>query len=302
MRSITPVPVALSSPSLSPAAFGTASPCQEVVYLGAAKAASLRRLPPEMALLCPITFALGCVGQTGVSAYFGMLKERPPRPGDCVVVSGAGGAVGSVAGQLAKLQGCRVVGIAGGPAKCAALVTELGFDAGVDYKSPDFEAELEAAVGRDGAAIYFDNVGGRVSDAVIRCLRDGAHIVLCGQIATYDSDVPYPPPLPEASQALAERRGITRRRYLVFNYEARFPEAVKDLLTRVAGGELVGLETYRYGLADAPKAFVEMMAGGNTGKQLVEVAPPPARVALYNRVRGLLPAWVRRRAAARVQV
>eukprot|EP00668_Euglena_longa_P029270 GGOE01036616.1.p1 GENE.GGOE01036616.1~~GGOE01036616.1.p1 ORF type:complete len:443 (+),score=97.60 GGOE01036616.1:180-1331(+) len=276
-------------------------PWQRVVRMGADRAASLRRIPPELALLCPLSFTLGCIGQTGVTAYFGMLHECPPQPGDCVVVSGAAGAVGSVAGQLAKLHGCRVVGIAGSTEKCRVLTSQLGFDAAVSYKSPTFHDDLAAGVGASGARIYFDNVGGAVSDAVIEQLRPGGHIVLCGQISMYNTDIPYPPPLPPSSQAIVEQRGITRRRYQVFNYpRERLLEGTAELLQLVAAGQLVGLEQFYRGVRQAPNAFLDLMEGRNLGKQLVQVSTPPfGRTSAYGMLRDWLPrslrSWVARR-------
>eukprot|EP00667_Euglena_gracilis_P013923 EG_transcript_14391 len=261
-------------------------PWQRVVRMGAERATRLRRIPPELALLCPISFTLGCIGQTGVTAYFGMLHECPPQAGDCVVISGAAGAVGSVAGQLAKLRGCRVVGIAGSEEKCRVLTAQLGFDAAVNYKSPAFRDALAASVGPRGARIYFDNVGGAVSDAVVETMSPGGHIVLCGQISMYDTDIPYPPPLPPASLAIAEQRGLTRRRYLVLNYQDRLAQASTELLRLVAAGQLTGLEQVYRGVRQAPNAFLDLMEGRNLGKAIVQIAPPPfSRASVYSTAR-----------------
>lgn len=269
-------------------------PWQDTVAFDNTTAASLTKVPAEMALLCPLTFTLGCVGQTGVSAYFGILGEVDPSPQDVVVISGAAGSVGTVVGQLAKARGSRVVGICGSSDKCDVLRMQLGFDAAVNYKNKDFPSILKAAVGIGGCSIYFDNVGGSVTDTVAPLMRDNGHIVLCGQIATYDSDIPYPPPLPEHTQVVADAKGVTRTRYLVLNYKERFNEALKHLLTSAASGALIGKETLESGgLKRAPNAFVGMMAGGNIGKQLVQVNPIPKRLAAYNTTRKFLPGWLR---------
>eukprot|EP00667_Euglena_gracilis_P012429 EG_transcript_12775 len=271
-------------------------PWQEVVRIGPERAATLRKVPPGLALMCPITFALGCIGQTGLSAYFGMLHECRPKPSDCVIVSGAAGAVGSIAGQLAKLRGCRVIGIAGSFQKCTVLNVDLGFDAAANYKAPGFAAALRDVVGPMGANIYFDNVGGPVSEAVVPCLRHGAHIVLCGQIATYDADSeqPYPPALSPSGDAVLAQRGITRRPYLVLDYASHLLEGVQTLLLLVVSGKLIGLEHFHYGIENAPAAFLAMMAGDTTGKTLVEVAPLPFGPAKwYGWLRPLIPRFLR---------
>eukprot|EP00668_Euglena_longa_P015275 GGOE01019333.1.p1 GENE.GGOE01019333.1~~GGOE01019333.1.p1 ORF type:complete len:422 (+),score=73.98 GGOE01019333.1:52-1317(+) len=270
-------------------------PWQEMVRVGPERAATLRKVPPGLALMCPITFALGCIGQTGLSAYFGMLHECRPKPTDCVIVSGAAGAVGSIAGQLAKLRGCRVIGIAGTFQKCSVLTIDLGFDAAANYKAAGFAAGLRDVVGPMGANVYFDNVGGPVSDAVVPCLRHGAHIVLCGQIAAYDcdSDKPYPPPLNPAGDAVLAQRGITRRPYLVLDYASQLLEGVQTLLLLVVSGKLTGLEHFHYGIENAPTAFLNLMAGQNTGKQLVEVSPLPfGRAKLYGWLRTIIPRFL----------
>jgi len=277
-------------------------PWQRVARIGADHAKRLRVLPPALALLCPLHYTLGCLGLTGLTAYFGMLHECPPRPGDCVVVSGATGAVGSVAGQLARRAGCRVVGVTGDDEKCTVLTSGLGFDAAVNHRHPSWPDTLAERVGPAGARLYFDNVGGPISDAVIPHLQDKGHVILCGQSATYDSDAPYPPPLPPAVQALADRRGITRTRFLVSRYASRFPDASRELLSLVAGGQLVALDQVYRGVRQAPNAFLDLMEGRKVGKQIVEVIPPPlSRSRLYGAARPLVPSWARSWLARRVR-
>ena len=278
-------------------------PWQDRAFFKGEQVSSLTRIPMEMALLCPVTYTLGCVGQTGVSAYFGIFGEVNPSPQDTVVVSGAAGSVGTVVGQLAKTRGCRVIGICGSDKKGDALVNELGYDAAVNYKSLQFEDELATAVGPEGCSIYFDNVGGAVTDATIHTMREGAHIVLCGQIASYDTDVPYPPPLPEETQAVADLKGITRTRYLVLNYQSRFSEAIQYLFVAASRGTLLGKETIEVGgLSKAPRAFCSMMSGGNLGKQLVAVRAVPPRLDLFNTLRPWIPAGLRGAIAERIKL
>ncbi len=228
-----------------------------------ARGGSLRRVPE---LLDPPTLALHVVGQTGLTAYFGLLDVGQPRPGDTVVVSGAAGAVGQVVGQIAKLMGCRTVGIAGGPDKCTDCKL-YGYDVPVDYKDEDLGLALKAAC-PDGVDIYFDNVGGDVSAAVQRRLNIGARIVICGQISQYNLERPEPtfhPGLLIVYRARMEG-------FLVTDYAHRFDEAALRLARWVAEGELTWREDVTDGLENAPAAFMGMLQGENRGKALVKVA------------------------------
>jgi NADPH-dependent curcumin reductase CurA len=228
-----------------------------------ARGGSLRRVPE---LLDPPTLALHVVGQTGLTAYFGLLDVGQPRPGDTVVVSGAAGAVGQVVGQIAKLMGCRTVGIAGGPDKCTDCKL-YGYDVPVDYKDEDLGLALKAAC-PDGVDIYFDNVGGDVSAAVQRRLNIGARIVICGQISQYNLERPEPtfhPGLLIVYRARMEG-------FLVTDYAHRFDEAALRLARWVAEGKLTWREDVTDGLENAPAAFMGMLQGENRGKALVKVA------------------------------
>ena len=228
-----------------------------------ARGGSLRRVPE---LLDPPTLALHVVGQTGLTAYFGLLDVGQPRPGDTVVVSGAAGAVGQVVGQIAKLMGCRTVGIAGGPDKCTDCKL-YGYDVPVDYKDEDLGPALKAAC-PDGVDIYFDNVGGVVSGAVQRRLNVGARIVICGQISQYNLERPEPtfhPGLLIVYRARMEG-------FLVTDYAHRFDEAALRLARWVAEGKLTWREDVTDGLENAPAAFMGMLQGENRGKALVKVA------------------------------
>ncbi|HET8651125.1 MAG TPA: NADP-dependent oxidoreductase [Gaiellaceae bacterium] len=228
-----------------------------------ARAGSLRRVPE---FLDPPTLALHAVGATGMTAYFGLLDVGRPKPGDTVVVSGAAGAVGQVAGQIAKLMGCRTVGIAGGPDKCTDC-TLYGYDIALDYKDEGFHDALKAACA-DGVDVYFDNVGGDVSAAVHRRLNVGARIVICGQVSQYNVDRPEPtfhPTLLIVYRARMEG-------FLVGDYAHRFDEAVARLARWVAEGEIRWREDISEGLESAPAAFMGMLRGENRGKALVKVA------------------------------
>jgi NADPH:quinone reductase len=227
------------------------------------RAGSVRRVPE---LLDPPTLALHVVGQTGLTAYFGLLDIGQPRPDDTVVVSGAAGAVGQVVGQIAKLMGCHTVGIAGGPDKCTDCKL-FGYDVAVDYKGEDLAPALKDAC-PDGVDVYFDNVGGEVSGAVQRRLNVGARIVICGQISQYNLERPEPtfhPGLLIVYRARMEG-------FLVTDYVHRFDEGALRLAKWVAEGKLTWREDVTEGLENAPAAFMGMLRGENRGKALVKVA------------------------------
>jgi NADPH:quinone reductase len=224
---------------------------------------ALRKVPE---LLDPPTLALHVVGMTGMTAYFGLLDIGKPKPGETVVVSGAAGAVGQVVGQIAKLAGCRTVGIAGGPDKCTDC-TVYGYDVALDYKDEGFRDELKTAC-PDGVDVYFDNVGGEISAAVHRRLNVGARIVICGQVSQYNLDQPEPtfhPGLLIVYRARMEG-------FLVTDYAHRFDEAAVRLARWVAEGKLKWREDVTEGLENAPQAFMGMLRGENRGKALVKVA------------------------------
>ncbi|CQH56598.1 NADPH:quinone reductase [Halobacterium hubeiense] len=212
---------------------------------------------------------LGVLGMPGRTAYFGLLDVGEPKPGDTVVVSGAAGAVGSVVGQIAKLNGCRVVGFAGTDEKVAWLTDDLGFDAAINYKDvDDYRSALDDAA-PSGVDVYFDNVGGPITDAVFTKLNLDARVAVCGQIAHYnDEGVPTGPrKLPQLIAPRAKVQGL-----LVGDYATRFGEASEQLGEWVATGELVHRETVVDGLEDAPDAFLGLFSGNNIGKQVVAVA------------------------------
>src|SRR6266545_1597063 len=210
-----------------------------------ARAGTLRQVPP---VLEPPTLALHAVGLTGFTAYFGLFDIGKPRPGDTVVVSGAAGAVGQIAGQLAKLAGCRTVGIAGGPEKARDLTELYGYDAAIDYKS--------------------DDVGGEISQAVHRRLNLGARIVICGQVSQYNAQRPEPTFHPGLLVVFRARM----EGFLVFDYAHRYDEAALKLAHWVANGDIRWREDVTEGLENAPRAFIGMLNGENLGKALVKVA------------------------------
>lgn len=226
-----------------------------------ARAGTLRRVPPELE---PPTLALHVVGATGFTAYFGLLDVGRPRPGDTVVVSGAAGAVGQVVGQLARRSGCRAVGIAGGAEKARDLTESYGYDVAVDYKN----ADVGEALREECVDVYFDNVGGEISQAVHRRLNVGARIVICGQISQYND----PRPRPTFRPGLLIVYRATMQGFLVSDYAPQFAEAARRLAQWVAKGELRWREDVTDGLENAPRAFIGMLNGANRGKALVKVA------------------------------
>ncbi len=229
-----------------------------------ARGGTLRRVPE---VLDPPTLALHVVGATGLTAYFGLLDVGQPRPGDTVVVSGAAGAVGQVVGQIAKLAGCRAVGIAGGPDKRADLLDLYGYDVAIDYKNEDLRAALKAAC-PGGVDVYFDNCGGEISAAVHSRLNVGARIAICGQISQYNAERPEPTFQPGLLIVFRARM----QGFLVSDYAPRFDEAAVRLATWVAEGKIRWREHVTEGLENTPRAFIGMLNGENRGKALVKVA------------------------------
>jgi NADPH-dependent curcumin reductase CurA len=214
---------------------------------------------------------LGTLGMPGRTAYFGLLEVGEPKPGETVVVSGAAGAVGSVVGQIAKRNGCRVVGFAGSDKKTEWLTEDLGFDAAINYKSTEDYSEALSEAAPDGVDVYFDNVGGPITDAVFPKLNLDARVAVCGQISHYnDETVPTGPrKLPQIIAPRARVQGL-----LVSDYASRFGKASKQLGAWVASGELTHRETVVDGLEQAPDAFLGLFSGDNIGKQVVQVSLP----------------------------
>jgi NADPH-dependent curcumin reductase CurA len=208
-------------------------------------------------------------GATGAAAYFGLLDIGKPQPGETVVVSAAGGATGSLVGQIAKIKGCRAVGIAGSDEKCAWVVDELGFDACINYRTADLAAELKAAC-PDRIDVYFDNVGGPILDAVLDRINMGARVVLCGAIAVYNDQ--GRPPGPANYLNLIARRARMEG-FITLDHWDRFPECMDQLGVWAAEGKLRWREHVVDGLDHSPDALNMLFTGENIGKVIVQVAP-----------------------------
>ncbi len=218
--------------------------------------------------LVPLPTYLGVLGMPGMTAYFGLLEIGKPQPGETVVVSGAAGAVGSVVGQIAKLKGCRVVGIAGGADKCRMLVAELGFDAAIDYKAEDVKAKLKEHC-PDGIHIYFDNVGGEILDAALARLARGARIVICGAISQYNATQGVKGPANYLS-LLVNRASMTGM--VVFDYADRYGVAAREMAGWIAAGKLQAREdVVRAAIDDFPAVLMKLFRGENTGKLVLEI-------------------------------
>lgn len=210
---------------------------------------------------------LGALGMTGLTAWIGIRDIGKPRPGETVVVSAAAGAVGSVAGQLAKAAGARVVGIAGGPEKCALLTDQLGFDAAVDHRADDWAAQLAAATPK-GIDVDFENVGGDLMDAIFTRLNIGARVALCGLISGYNAA--DPPPGPRAFGNLLIQRA-TLQGFIVLDHFGRAPEAMTEIAGLIEAGKLTPLETVVEGFEQLPTAINMLFDGKNVGKLVVKV-------------------------------
>ena len=226
----------------------------------------VRKVNPEIA---PVSTALGVLGMPGLTAYFGLLDIGKPKQGETVVVSGAAGAVGMIVGQIAKIYGCRVVGITGSEKKTIYLVTELGFDTAVNYKAvPHLRKALKEAC-PNGVDIFFDNVGGDISDAAISLINNNARIPLCGQISLYnEAQIPMGPRLqPRLLTFSALMKG-----FIVHNYADRFDEGIRQLSDWLKEKKLKYAEHIVEGLENAPKAFIGLFSGDNLGKQIVKVS------------------------------
>ena len=220
--------------------------------------------------LVPIPSALGVLGMPGLTAYFGLLDICNPQPGETVVISGAAGAVGSLAGQIARIKGCRVVGIAGGDDKVNYLTGELGFDAAFNYKTvDDYYAKLKELC-PNGIDAYFDNVGGSITDAVFGLINTKARIAVCGQISQYNVDEPEMGPRMILRSLLVKQ--ARAEGFLVSQFANRFEEGLKQMAAWLREGKLKYREDIEDGLENAPRAFIAMLKGRNVGKQLVKVA------------------------------
>lgn len=217
--------------------------------------------------VAPLPTFLNVLGMTGMTAYFGLLETGQPQPGDTVVVSAAAGAVGSVVGQIAKIKGCRAVGIAGGADKCRYLVTDLGFDAAIDYKSENVAEALRNSCPQ-GINIYFDNVGGDILEAALANLARGARVVICGAISQYNNTGPVQGPSNYLSLLVnrASMKGV-----LVFDYADRYAEGARVMAGWMAAGKLKSREHVVEGLETFPDTLLKLFKGENLGKLILKV-------------------------------
>jgi NADPH-dependent curcumin reductase CurA len=236
---------------------------------GVSSGKDIRRLDPSIA---PISTAQGVLGMPGLTAYVGLLDIGQPKAGETVVVSAASGAVGSVVGQIARIKGCRAVGIAGSQEKCQYVVRDLGFDACVNYKNADFPADLKAAC-PDLIDVYFENVGGAVLAAVLRLLNLNARIPLCGMISEYNAT--ETPAGPNLRPLLVKRAMI--KGFIVSDHSDRMPAFLNEVGTWIREGRLKYREDIVDGLDAAPSALLKLFEGANFGKLLVRVSPDPTR-------------------------
>ena len=221
------------------------------------------------ASLAPISTSVGVLGMPGMTAYFGLLAICNPQPGETVVVSGAAGAVGSLVGQIAKIKGCRVIGIAGTDEKVDWLINELGFDAAFNYKTTTNYVGKLKELCPNGIDAYFDNVGGPITDAVLLNLNTKARISICGQISQYNLEKPEMGPRLLGMLLMKQARA---EGFLVFQFADRYTEGMQQMAEWIKQGKIKYREEFAEGIENTPKAFIEMLNGKNTGKQLVKIA------------------------------
>lgn len=215
----------------------------------------------------PISYYLGILGMPGLTAYFGLMDICKPKAGETIVISGAAGAVGITVGQIAKIQGCRVIGIAGGNSKIKILKDEFGFDEVINYKTSKNIKTAIAKVCPNGVDMYYDNVGGEISDAVIANINFHARIALCGQISLYNvKEIPTGPRL----QPILLTRSVLMQGFIVSNYQDHFPEGIKQLSQWIKENKLKYKETIINGFDKLPEALLALFTGGNTGKMIVK--------------------------------
>lgn len=226
----------------------------------------VRKVDPSLA---PISTALGVLGMPGLTAYFGLLDIGKPQPGETVVISGAAGAVGSIVGQIAKMRGCHVVGVAGSDEKVQWLTEELGFDSAFNYKTTPYYYRKLLTLCPKGIDVYFDNVGGEITDAVIRLINVRARLVICGQISQYNLEKPESGP--RWLWALIVNQARVEG-FLVHQFADRHEEALREMASWVKEGKLKYRETIVDGIENAPRAFIGILMGENIGKQLVKIA------------------------------
>lgn len=240
---------------------------------GISDGAGLRKLDAAAA---PISTALGVLGMPGLTAYAGLKNIGMPKEGETLAVAASSGPVGSAVGQIAKIRGARAVGIAGGPEKCAFVKDELGFDAVVDHRAPDFAEQLAAAC-PDGIDVYFENVSGKVFDAVFPLLNPFARIPVCGTISFYNA-TSFPDmetKVPALARAVLTKR-LRIQGFIVYDFADDYPDFARDMAAWIADGRVKYREDIVDGLEAAPEAFIGLLKGGNFGKLLVKVGRNPA--------------------------
>lgn len=218
--------------------------------------------------VAPLSAYLGILGMTGLTAYLGLTEIGKPKAGETLVVSGAAGAVGSVVGQVGKILGCRVIGMAGSDEKTKMLTSKFGFDVAINYKTTADMKSAIAAAAPDGVDVYFDNVGGEISDAVLANVNQLARVPVCGAISVYnETEVPMGPRI----QTTLVKSSILMQGFVVSNYAAKFPEAIKQLSAWLQEGKLTYTETIVNGFDQIPQAFIDLFEGKNEGKMIVKI-------------------------------
>lgn len=238
---------------------------QEYALINAQGVKGLIKVDPK---LVPLPVYVGALGLTGLTAYFGLLEVGQAKAGDTVLVSGAAGATGMMVGQIAKIKGCRAVGIAGGPEKCGYIVKELGFDAAIDYKSENLVEALRKQCPQ-GVNVYFDNVGGDILDAGLTVLARGARVVICGAISQYNSTTGVKGPSNYLSLLVNRAR---MEGFVVFDYAARYGEAAREMAGWMMAGKLKSREDIVEGFETFPDALLKLFRGENFGKLMLKVA------------------------------
>src|SRR5215831_8772754 len=237
---------------------------QEYALINADAARGLTKVDPKLA---PLPVYVGALGITGLTAYFGLLDVGKAKAGDTVVVSGAAGATGMVAGQIAKIKGCRAVGIAGGPEKCSYIVKELGFDAAIDYKNENVLEALRKHCPK-GVDVYFDNVGGEILDIVLAQIARHARVVICGAISQYNSTTGIKGPSNYLSLLINAAR---MEGFVVFNYQSRYGEAAREMAGWLVQGKLKSKEDIVEGFETFPDTLLKLFRGENFGKLMIKV-------------------------------
>lgn len=232
---------------------------------GVAAGKTLNKIPHQV----PLELAMGPLGMTGMTAYFGLLDVGEPKEGETVLVSGAGGAVGSIVGQIAKIHGCRTVGIAGSEEKCSWITEDLGFDEAINYKTAtDMHEEIRRTCPK-GIDVYFDNVGGEILDTALRSINQKARVVICGAISQYNATEVVPGPANYLALLVQRAR---MEGFIVFDYAERYPEAFAAIGGWIQEGRIQAREDIVDGLKNAPTALLRLFDGSNVGKLLVRIA------------------------------